>query len=398
MIDIRQVFDVVGKDKSFCPLFVSRKIGCSVRDVTDAIVLNEISGRFVNGLWDMSPKNLKWVYEICDTKYKRGEVLSPEFYWDYVLSNDKVDQHNSVYQHDYEWMKVAKVGSVSGASGSVFAQYLILELDRKNAENKTKKAFEDAQTILARNEIEENSMVFFSGNNSAHIYIDTSLFGLPCGDATRMCAKNKFYYNLAHLIAGDVRYSNGLVNSWNAHPSVVKQKGLEQFNKTYDLSKMRQDLENIDPNIYATNSLIRQPFSRHEKSNGLKDIIDVRASAEVGAPISKIFELPKPGPAKLLHLAVEAWHQVPEKHFHKASESEDVIISFYSQFIEFDPEDANKDGWVGGLYNPFYDDTTPSLAINIKDGRFYDFGSPDFQTSFKSIKYKYETGRIKLHS
>jgi hypothetical protein len=312
-------------------------------------------------------------YEVCDTKYRRGATIFEDAFWNYSKMNRKVDQHISVFTHDRAWIKeVERNGKVASAQGHVVGvPYLYLELDRKVCPGSTpfEKAKADALSIVSRFPFPDKVTLFTSGNTSIHMQIDAKLFGSPIGPASLVCGRGRAAYNLAHMVAQDVRWNNGIVDVWNSPIQLISESHEKIFGDWHTDS--RQRLENIDPNIYGVNSLIRQPFSIHEKSGGVKDFID-------GSSVDF-----SDTPPYLLHWYAKAliptWRRAPRP---TTQHDPDVIIDTLLKHFDFDPDDANSGGWVRDVENPFYDDSSPDVALNLHDGRIHDFGNPDWQISF----------------
>jgi hypothetical protein len=331
---------------------------------------------FEGNMFVFRRNNYRMHYEVCDTKYRRGATIFDDTLWDYSITNQRTDQHISVFTHDNKWIEeVERNGKVASAQGRVVGfPYLYLELDRKVCPGSTpfKKAKEDALDIVSSFSFPDKVMLFTSGNTSVHIQIDTKLFGSPVGPASIISGRGKAAYNLAHMVSQDVRWKNGIVDVWNSPIQLINNSHEKIFGHPH--TDARQRLENIDPNIYSVNSLIRQPFSIHEKSGGVKDLIE-----ESSIDISDT-------PPYLLHWYAKAI--IPtRRQFAKSTtvHNPDVIIDTLLKYFDFDPEDANSGGWVRDIENPFYDDSSPDVALNLNDGRIHDFGNPDWQISFEQF-------------
>lgn len=328
---------------------------------------------FVGTMFHFRRDRKRMHYEVCDTKYRRGATIFDDAFWDYVTTNRKTDQHISVFTHDRTWIEeVERNGKVASAQGRVVGvPYLYLELDRKVCPGSSpmQKATEDALSILSRFPFPDKVTLFTSGNTSVHMQIDARLFGSPIGPAGLICGRGKSAYNLAHMVAQDVRWKNGIVDVWNSPAHLVNAAHREIFG--HDHADSRQRLENIDPNIYGVNSLIRQPFSIHEKSGGVKDFI-------CGSSVDF-----SDTPPYLLHWYAKAL--VPTRRRVRQTttiHNPDVIIDTLLKHFDFDPDDANSSGWVRDVENPFYEDSSPDVALNLNTGTIHDFGNPDWQISF----------------
>lgn len=360
--------------------------GCSPKELVSCICNDSVGGRFVDGLWIRGyDSNQKWVYEVCDTPYVRGNILLDTYYDSYITHNIKHDQHISVFKHDENWIKeIRERGKVSSAKGCVTADFIIIELDRKVESSPIHKAYTDTIDILRG--IESFSHYSFSGNNSVHIRVDSGLFGNPIGDASDVTGRGNLFYNLAHWLAKDVRYKNGIVDSWFTDWDIIENEYLLQFGELpKEASQARQDLENIDPNIYGVNSLIRQPYSIHPKTGKLSaPIINV-----VDGDVVYGDTITKKAPPLFLDVTFELYEK-KEKFKRKQTTYPNELVYSILKLIIPDIEDyePNSDGWIQDLYNPFYEDTNPSLAISLTDGRFYDFGNPDYQFDFVTLVSK----------
>jgi len=341
--------------------------------------------RVIGKMMHLKPDPHKMYFEVCDTKYRRGNTIATDELWSWCLSNQKKDQHISVFSHDTKWIEeVERRGKVASAEGEMVGMdFVYLELDRKvttDSTTPTQKAVMDASYIVGTFGHPDHIVAMFSGNNSVHIMVDGGLFGYPLGPAKLLAGRGRTAYNLAHALAGDVRHQNGLVDPWLADYTTVKSAydrlGLD---KQHD---QRQALENVDPNIYTSNSLIRAPFSIHEKSGNPKRILDLpdfrfRPDKPVDFPHT---------PPYLLHKFYECLEPTVKRRRPTKVYDEDIIISTYAKWFEdFDPDDADADGWVRELSCPFYDDRNPGVSINIHNGHLYDFGSPEFRMSFEEF-------------
>lgn len=317
-----------------------------------------------------------WWFEVCDTPYKRGKTRHIDEIEAYCKHNIKENQHISVYAHDKKWkINADKGGSVSVNDTKLYLPWLWLELDRKNYEGRANKdkALTDAHTIKRDLKIitEYEPDVFDSGNCSTHIKIDGRLFGNPIIS----CKNTKVIRRLAHLIAKDVRHQNKINDVY----TLSKTEALNKFKEFYpepdtiNWQRIYQSLENIDPNIYHRNSLIRQPFSFHEKGKGQKTVLNPEKSTHFSI---------KP---RLLTLWYKAWEQEPKKSQKKVGIPLDssYILSVYEKFYP-DIKYMNPDnrGFVGAFHNILYEDTKPSVYININTGYIHDFGSEIYCMDF----------------
>jgi len=370
------------------PPYVAMKLGWSMEEFTARLcdIHREYPNmRVLANMLHLNPAPHPMYFEVCDTKYRRGNTISSADLWSYCLSNQKKDQHISVFTHDKKWIEeVESRGKVASATGEMVGMdYVYLELDRKvttDGSSAKTKAIIDASFIVGTFGHPDHIVAWFSGNNSVHVMVDGALFGSPIGPGKLYAGRGRAAYNLAHRLAGDVRYGNGLLDPWLADYKTVKTAYDKLgFGPEHD---KRQVLENIDPNLYSMNSLIRAPFSYHEKSGRQKRMLNL-PTFDFLPNKSVVFP---PTPPYLLHKFYESIEPTFKRRPPTKTYDEDIIISTYTEwFDEFDPDDADADGWVRELYNPFYDDHNPGVSINIKTGRLHDFGSPAYQMSFEEF-------------
>lgn len=355
--------------------YVADKFGVPIGKLVDVVCKDHTfrKAKFVDNVLVLDSQDTAPWFETCDTKYNRGTHVHRNQLHDWQVSNQKKDQHISVFGHDGLWTKNAeKTGSVSCSNTWIEPQYLYLELDRKDYNH----SLRDALTIYSNFPYREYLSLWHSGNRSVHIEVPASLFGSPLTKQENGAGIGKLYYNLAHRCAGDVRHTNGLVDAWTLPIGEVK----EAYEKVYGSitneshQHIRQSMENIDPNLFRVNSLIRSRWSIHEKTG--KQKIPV---------IKALKENPKP---YLLDWSFECYDSVikKRKHIH-VHVNQDEVIEFYSQNVDgFDASYADSNGWVDGCYSPFYEDNNPSVAINIENGWYFDHGNPVDSLSFQEVK------------
>lgn len=321
-----------------------------------------------NNLLSLEHRTKSWWTEVCFGKFDRGRTLPTHEVDKRLYKNGKEDVHISVFDHDLEWKKEAEKGSVSGLKGWVRASSVWIELDRK-ADGGFKKALADAEKFLESFPHYQHVRLWHSGNQSVHIEVNGALFGYPSGRADMLAGRGRYIYNLAHDLFGSIRHPGGPVDPWlnrkeaKAYWTSMGKKVTNGF---------EQDLENIDPNIYGVNSLIRAKWSKHEKG-GIKRII---TGPEVFEPV---------GPVMLATYINACEIRKKKVAIPKVEYDENVIIMEFEDIEDFDPSAADSEGWVRDLRNPFYDDRKPSLSVNVHDGRFWDFGDPNYQFGF--VKY-----------
>jgi hypothetical protein len=331
-------------------------------------------------------------YEICDTKYNRGKALHSSKLEDHCYYNTDSDQHISVFKHDERWRTNARNTSSVSCSGTyVSPDWIYIELDRESYN----KSLKDALTIYKNFQYKEAMQLWFSGNRSVHIAVHAGLFGFPIGKQENVCGLGKLFYNIAHRICGDVRHNNGIVDPWLMDENELFKAYYDTFGDAKnggDISMMKQKLENTDPNLYRVNSLIRQPWSKHEKTDKTKVLLD----PETGTPKEKNkFDIDKIKP-----YLINWVHECYEPQYKKTPNifvpdiDESLINNLFSAIDGYDPDLADNSGWINNLYSPFYEDSNPSVAVNVLSGYYKDFGDPthsfglvEFYSKLKGIEY-----------
>jgi hypothetical protein len=384
--------------------YLADKWGVSYEQLTTLIVDNfhhYPNAGMVDQLYFFEQPRQEWYYEVCDTKYRRGKVVRSEDLDTYCFTNDKTDQHHSVYAHERTWIqKVREGGGKVSSVGehTIKMETLYIELDRK-ADGGLEKAIIDAQYIVntLRRISRLEPVAYYSGNTSIHIAVDARLFGSPIARSSHLAGFGKWAYNLAHTIAGDVRYRNGLYDSWTTPIREVIEAHTKAYGVRGDKDRVRQIMENIDPNIYGANSLIRAPWSFHEKSGFQKVPWE---TANIAERLPTFVDRKHTVPPILLHEYIKAQTTIKEKKTVECEHNIDYITSEFAEtFDDFDPTECDNKGWVRGLFNPWYKDTNPSLSVNVVTGQIYDFGHPDYRTSFigflmKKYELTYEQAMI----
>lgn len=337
-------------------------------------------------------------YEICDTKYRRGRVIKDHKLPNFCLLNQKEDQHISVYRHDQTWIdNVRKTGTVTCSNTIISPEYVYLELDRDDVGD----AINDALIIYDNFPHKEAIRLYLSGNRSIHIEINMSVFGGVVGRQSKIAGIGRLMYNLAHRISGDIRHNNGVADVYNLSPNEAHKLYYETFGivpDKRDLQKIRSRLENIDPNLYRTNSLIRQPWSIHEKTNRKKIMVtpEQLRGKKIDVDKNKLDFLRKSSYLPyMLHWTIEC-SKLKQKPKPKSLVSNtNIVVEEFSKHIDgFDISTANEKGYVDGLYSPFYDDTNPSVGVNIKTGFYTDFGEPnDFMDFYEFYSRIHDVSR-----
>lgn len=379
-------------EKIFLP-FVVNKFNISMEKLRDHIVeLWSIfpSPQMVENMLHTNYKDECKYYEICNTKYNRGKSILASKLEDHCYYNVLPDQHISVFRHDHAWYtNVRTTNSVSCRDTWVTPDWIYLELDRDGYQQ----ALVDAIVIYEKFPYKDHMVLWFSGNRSVHIAVHASLFGYPTGKQENVCGIGKLYYNLAHKICGAVRHGRGIVDPWLMDENELLETYYEITREactSKDLQKIRQELENIDPNLYRVNSLIRQPWSIHEKTNQMKALIHPNPEKKY----EKIKLDIKPTFPYLIHWVNECYEPKYKEKFidysYKVNTSK--IEKIYSDLEGFDLSYVDQNGWINGLFSPFYDDTNPSVAVNLQTGVYKDHGNPthtfgivDFYAKYKNI-------------
>lgn len=332
----------------------------------------------------------KWYYEVCDTPYKRGKSISIDLLDEYMRRNQRTNQHISVFAHDELWKEnVIQTGSPSCKGTLLYGKWFWIELDRKdyNKEASFQKAVTDAMVI--KNRLGDQAIVMTSGNQSTHIVINGELFGNPIISQHN----NDIFKRIAHEIAGNVRFGFGSANVYSLYPKELK----EHFQKCYPNTVIADSnpddnpnifvwddqiacssTENIDPNIYNVNSLIRQPYSIHESGKHKKVVVNNKQFQYGYKPI--IFPKTKP---TLLKLWYDLWEQKEVKKTVDTLIESSYFVERYSQWypdiVDMRP---NEHGYVGKFHSVLYDDGNAGVDINVRTGYHKDHGSPKYSVSF----------------
>lgn len=338
----------------------------------------------VDNMVHTSYKTDTWVYEICNTPYRRGRYLSVNHIKKFWEVNRKENQHYSMFAHDSRWAENAdESDSVSCSNTMIAAPMFWLELDRKdyfkNAD--LSKALEDGQHIVDRIKIltglDNVAWLFTSGNNSAHVLVNGSIFGNIITQQNRADA----FYRLALELAGDIRFDNGIINPYELDDEELTEAVNNAYGlqlKEVDSQKACASLENIDPNIYRTNSLIRQPYSIHESSGQPKALI--------GNENVRLVQ----HPPVLMNMWFQNWErpEKPKKIFDCEYDNSYIMEEYSKVFPEIGLYKPNHKGWVGKFYNPFYEDTNAGVSININTGYMKDFGSQRYSMTFEEFLWR----------
>lgn len=359
--------------------YLAKEYGVSIEVLYRWLIREYPQSVIKDNLLSTEPPNELWYYEVCDTKYVRGEVLRHDLLNTFCKQNQKEDQHISVFAKDRGWYnQTAATGSVKKEPNSKVKCFSIwIEMDRKY-EGGYDAALKDATAWYENFDYPFSARLWSSGNQSIHIEVDGALFGYPQGYASKLCGRDGWIYRLVRRLTGNLRHPQlQLTDPWTDPEEKVKE-AYAKLRRGKPKQGYKQELESFDPNIYSYNSLIRAPWSIHEKGKGVKRIV---AGPDEFVPIKPylgylyIEELIKPSTKKkVVDIDVDSSY----------------IIQEFSDIPGFDPDDADSNGWVGKLYNPFYNDSNPGLSVNIETGQFWDFGDPDYQfgfTQYLAMKY-----------
>ena len=371
------------------PPHVADKLGWTIDEVISEFINIYPNARFVDNMLIADHPDEYWYYEVCDTPYGRGQYQPASSIQKYWLNNQRSDQHVSAFKHDERWLKNLKsTGSVSCQNTKISADLLWIEIDRKDYKGQANfhESIIHAQKVKQRTRTayrqaggnpDHVAWVFTSGNSSSHVAVNTSIFGSPVTDQRY----NFVWGNMAHALAADVRFNNGLIDV-RSEPfeKVLSAFKLEYGDVVADRHNVLQSMENIDPNIYRTNSLIRQPWSVHPKGGHKKALVDDKGNFVYEA---KALDIVKKKPL-LASWWLDCFEERQQRTTSNKKYDETFIIETYSKHLKgFNPDNADSRGWCGPYYSCFYEnDSNPAVYINIKNGVYFDHGSPDHNYSF----------------
>lgn len=393
----------VRQNTTYYPPYVARKFDVPVETILDWTIELWHSFRnphVVDNMICTDYPEGKWYYEVCDTPYKRGNYRSAENIQGYWLGNRTENQHISVFGHDQSWANNTDDSeSVSCSDTKLYCPLFWVEMDRKDYKKRPnlQKALEDGVTLKLRIEIlsaEDNvAWCFTSGNNSSHVAINGSLFGNPVVSQSR----SDVFLRLAQRLARGLRFEGGgnptkLTDEdlkqalIKAYPQMQPQSGGDlgfDFTEHGWRQTACAALENVDPNIYRTNSLIRQPWSLHEKTRNAKKLVDHEKPT--------VLNIKQHRPL-LLKEYFQSWER-PEKPKKDIAVSysndyiESKLLEIYPEINEYSP---NEKGWVGPFYSALYpkQDSNPSVYINVNTGRYFDFGYSQHNFSLSTLIHK----------
>lgn len=344
-----------------------------------------------------------WWFEVCNTPYKRGQYVPANVIQDYWTNNQKQDQHFSVFAHDKQWKdNVDESGGVSCNGTKLFAPWIWIEMDRKdyNKNPDFQKAITDA--IFLTKQLGDQAVAFTSGNNSTHVLISGELFGFPI-----VSQENRnIFSRIAHRIAGNLRFGVGEnnVQIYNEeelrehfkrcypHTTIVDNKSgdLPADVFSWDRDKAIGATENIDQNIYRTNSLIRQPWSYHEKKNHQKKLLTLDGTFDYS--VQKI-SFPRTTP-KFLEMWYEEWDRKEnfKKNLASPVNSSYIINRYKKYYPDIEHMTPSTSGLYGPFYSIFYEDTNPSVYISSQTGYYKDFGSNRFSMNMDQFLVSADNG------
>ncbi|MFP8488726.1 hypothetical protein ACKGJO_06450 [Gracilimonas sp. Q87] len=407
---MRKIRNKIQELKYIKPSLITKRYGMPEERVYKLIMDNwkEFENpQFMGGAIHTQYRMDKMYYEVCDSRYKRGNFIPANQLNAHVRKlkrKRKKDQHVSTYQHCYRWARQAdKTGSVGGNNTMIYTPNIWVELDRDSLDE----AIQDSWLIAHRFGYTDHMKFYYSGNKSIHIAVDARLFGSPVGWAKDYAGRGKLFYNIAHRIASDVRHGNGI-----SDPNFFDRETLFQvYEATFNepppddeqgIVTAKKALENTDPALYSTNSLIRTENSIHEKGNKRKFQVSLKGLANNSLEPSN-HEYPDYCMPKLLHWTFQCVEPKKRKVDHSNFKSSGkIVIDIYSKYIgEFDPSTANSQGFVTDLRNPLYEDSNGSCSVNLATGEMHDWGAhltygvADFLGKVKDIGTKKAESIIK---
>lgn len=390
-------------EETFLP-YVADKFGMSMSELQ--VELGEMwhifhNPHMIDNLFHTNAPTQKWYFEVCNTPYKRGRSIPFENAQEHWRTNQRENQHMSVFAHDKQWRDNAiRTGSVSCYDTQLFVPWLWVELDRKDHKKvgDINKAIIDALKIKSK--FSKDCIVYSSGNKSTHILINGSVIARPI-----LSQKNNGIINrVIHRIVDNIRFGIGEADVSVYSPArlrehfqacypevtVFEQREVEGMNLSdypnvfvWDTDTARSSTENLDSNIYNVNSLIRQPWSIHESGGHKKVPIDRRGHFTYGYKPFKF----ENNPPMFLDLYYEEWEDKKAKQFIDNGEPKGYIEEYYAKFYpEITEMQPNAQGWVGKFYSVLYDDTNAGVSINLSNGYHKDHGSEEFSMTMDEFK------------
>jgi len=332
-------------------------------------------------------------YEVCDTKYKRGKTIPKSKLEVYSKNNKKEDQHVSVYLHDEDWKRHAEEeGNVKVRTSTISADILYLEVDGQGLEE----SMQIAYRIWEGFEYRDFMTFYTSGNRSIHIELPALLFGTVVDYANTVGGYGRLFYNLAHKVSGGARHPYGVSDPHFFNGNVIHRL-YEKLTgkKADDLQQAKNYIQTIDPNIYNGNSLIRQRYSIHEKSGNPKEEVSIFDLATASGEIPTLMSYERKLKPYLIDWTFECYNSKRKKVDYTPSHEKTELDKAYSEIDDYDPADADSDGWCGPYCSPLYEDHNPGVYVNIQTGWYKDFGEPshsfdvyEFYSRLKGIDRK----------
>ena len=389
------------KQGELYPPYIAKKMGHPVDEITRAICqLHKKTPVFVHqGMIKPWRSQTLYIEKIKGTTINntytklRGHYENVSNYTsrDNSISNTP-DMHYSTFAHDYKWVSNLKqTGSVSCTNTFAYVYRLFFDIDRDQIDQ----AREQTQKLCERLDLHGiDYNVWHTGGRGYHIEVPGHLFGHVFDQQERICGRGKLVYNLAHNLAGDFRFENGIADPHFTDNGKLVKAYYDLYGNRVKASDAKKDLENIDPNLYYTNSTLRRPYTLHEKTGNLKQPVSPKTFQPVKPKIWPVYPHPT-YPPHFLHLVYNNYsaktNPNPVRRPKAIDAATSVIIAFLEEYFpDFNAERANNKGWVDGLYNPLYKDGNPSVGVNIHTGAIKDFGNPDYDMDIITLIATYE--------
>ena len=343
-----------------------------------SVYIERVSGRTYNGQYT----KLRGQYENV-TKYT---TLTRSV-------TDKKDMHYSTFGHDHKWVaNVKKTGSVTCNNTFVYLYRLFFDIDRDDFAD----AQSDTQKLCERLDLRGiDYNVWHTGGRGYHVELPGHLFGHVFDQQERICGRGKLVYNLAHDIAGDFRFENGISDPHFTPNGELIKAYYDMSGNRIAASEIKKHLENIDPNLYYTNSTLRRPYTLHEKTGDPKRPVSPKTFQPVTPKTWPVYPHPN-HPPHFLHTVYDNYRPKknpnPARNIKSVDAATGVIVELFEEYFpDFDADRANSKGWVDGLYNPLYKDGNPSVGVNIHTGAVKDFGNPDYDMDIITLISKHDS-------
>jgi len=321
-------------------------------------------------------------YEVLPSQYIRGKsFMEPIKLHEYCgvqgQAAGKIDGHHSVFAHNHSFIEhVKNTGKVANPKNTeVMLDWLWLEIDGDTIYDSIHIA---EQIIFGHGSklsyLLNHLQVYWSGNRSIHIGVDGQLFGNLRGSQEWLCGDGKIAYQLAHRLVEHL--NNGVMFPYLTSEEVLVQYSQQLGLNFKDINQARKHYEVIDPNLFRVNSTIRMPNTIHPKTNQPKLHIGVTGIVRKKIEFSS-YKRRKVWPY-LLSLVEMSLRPVepPRKSSSKSLDlTSDEYAFVFSKFMDLNGHESGD--WINGLESPFYEDSNPSVALNIRQGLYKDFGHPD---------------------